>query len=166
MSRATVLRLVETPAARGHDGVVSWPSRSVLTETSELLERSDQLAVLMTSLQETADSGHGRVVLVSGDAGVGKTALLRAFGEGLPRSGRLRWAACDPLFTPRPLGPLFDLAGEGDGELAEAIAGGGRPHEIAAAVLQEAADTVASVLVIEDVHWADEATLDVIALCA
>jgi DNA-binding CsgD family transcriptional regulator len=166
MSRATVLRLVETPAARGHDGVVSWPRRSVPAETSELLERGDQLAVLMTSLQETADSGHGRVVLVSGDAGVGKTALLRAFGEGMPRSGRLRWAACDPLFTPRPLGPLFDLAREGDGELAEAIAGGGRPHEIAAAVVQEAADTVASVLVIEDVHWADEATLDVIALCA
>src|ERR1700683_1087194 len=112
MSGATVLGLVEAPAARRQHDVVSWPRRSVLAETSDLLERGDQLAVLMTSFQETADSGHGRVVLVSGDAGVGKTALLRAFGEGLPRSGRLRWAACDPLFTPRPLGPLFDLARE------------------------------------------------------
>jgi predicted ATPase len=47
----------------------------------------------------------GRLILVGGEAGVGKTALVREFSEGR----RVLWGACDPLHTPRPLGPLLDL---------------------------------------------------------
>ena len=51
----------------------------------------------------------GRLILVGGEAGVGKTALVRAFADGR----RVLWGACDPLHTPRPLGPLLDI-GAGD----------------------------------------------------
>jgi DNA-binding CsgD family transcriptional regulator/tetratricopeptide (TPR) repeat protein len=106
-------------------------------------------------------SGHGRIVLVAGEAGIGKTALLRRCCAGVNGSARVLWAGCDPLFTPRPLGPVLDLAGVLGGELARADCA--RPWEAAAALLGELA-AGPSVLVLEDLHWADEATLDVIRL--
>ena len=70
-----------------------------------LLERTPQLASLQGYLTEAA-AGRGRLVLVSGEAGVGKTALVRRFcGEA---SATVLWGACDPLSTPRPLGPLVE----------------------------------------------------------
>src|ERR1700730_2105801 len=86
-------------------------SRSV----NELLERNGEFRVLEESLQAVQRTGFGRVVFVSGEAGVGKTALLRAFRSALGPSVRVLWGGCDPLFTPRPLGPLLamaDIAGE------------------------------------------------------
>jgi DNA-binding CsgD family transcriptional regulator/tetratricopeptide (TPR) repeat protein len=128
-----------------------------------LLERSEQLKVLGEALAEVAGSSRGRVVLVAGEAGIGKTALLRRFCAGVDGSARVLWAGCDPLFTPRPLGPVMDLAGVLGGELAARAANGARPWEVAAALLGELA-AGPSVLVLEDVHWADEATLDVVRL--
>jgi hypothetical protein len=57
------------------------------------------------------------MVLMGGEAGIGKTLLLRRFCE--EASARVLWAACDPLFTPRPLGPLLDLARDAAPEPAE-----------------------------------------------
>ncbi|HEX7298589.1 MAG TPA: AAA family ATPase, partial [Solirubrobacteraceae bacterium] len=57
----------------------------------------------------------GRLVLVGGEAGVGKTALVREFADGR----RVLWGACDPLETPQPLGPLLDVADAAGGELRE-----------------------------------------------
>jgi DNA-binding CsgD family transcriptional regulator/tetratricopeptide (TPR) repeat protein len=110
-----------------------------------------------------AASGQGRIVLVAGEAGIGKTALLRRFCAGLDGSARVLWAGCDPLFTPRPLGPVLELAEELGGEVVAHGGDGARPYEVAAALLRELA-TEPSVVVVEDVHWADEATLDVIRL--
>ena len=115
-----------------------------------LLERADQLA----ALEQLRSAGHGRVVLVGGEAGVGKTTLLRQFCAGV-EPPRVLWTGCDPLFTPQPLLPLLDLAG-----------GGTKPHEVAAALTDALSAPRGSVLVIEDVHWADEATLDVLRLLA
>ncbi|HET6864947.1 MAG TPA: AAA family ATPase [Solirubrobacteraceae bacterium] len=67
-----------------------------------LLERADELAALAELLREVRSSGQGRMVLVGGEAGVGKTALLRAFCENQPRDVRILWGACEPLHTPRP----------------------------------------------------------------
>jgi hypothetical protein len=67
------------------------------------------------------------------------------------------------LFTPRPLGPVLELAGVVGGEVAARAGDGARPYDVAAALLRELA-AGPSVLVFEDVHWADEATLDVIRL--
>jgi energy-coupling factor transporter ATP-binding protein EcfA2 len=68
-------------------------------------------------------SGEGRLVLLAGEAGVGKTTLLEMFRRGLQE--RVLWGACDPLFTPRPLGPLLDVADETGGELEGMVQGFG-----------------------------------------
>ncbi len=128
-----------------------------------LLERSEQLKVLGETLAEVAGSSRGRVILVAGEAGIGKTALLRRFLAGVDGSARVLRAGCDPLFTPRPLGPVLDLAQVVGGEVAACAGDGARPYDVAVALLRELA-AGPSVLVLEDVHWADEATLDVIRL--
>ena len=76
-----------------------------------LLEREPQLGALASGLDDVRRRSRGRVALVAGEAGVGKTQLLRRFAEDGARSARVLRAACDPLFTPRPLGPLLDVAG-------------------------------------------------------
>jgi DNA-binding CsgD family transcriptional regulator len=131
----------------------------------ELLERDDQLSTLDGSLQVVKQTSQGHVVLVSGEAGVGKTSLVRAFCETSGRSARILWGTCDPLFTPRPLGPLLFLAEEVGGDLARVVAGrGAMPHEVVAALVRDLPAQAATVFVLEDVHWSDEATLDVLRL--
>src|SRR5215471_10701631 len=125
-----------------------------------LLERSVQLSSLGGALAAAA-SGLGRIVLVAGEAGIGKTALLRRFCADVDGSARVLWAGCDPLFTPRPVGPGLELAGVLGGEVAARAADGARPYDVAVALLREL-EAGPSVMVLEDVHWADEATLDVI----
>jgi ATP/maltotriose-dependent transcriptional regulator MalT len=131
---------------------------------SELLERAQQWEVLDSTLAEVLASGHGRMVLLGGEAGVGKTSLLREFSAA--QSGRVVWGGCDPLFTPRPLAPLFEVADSAGGELAELVPSEAKPHEVASALVAELAAPKGTVLVLEDLHWADEATLDVIRLLA
>jgi DNA-binding CsgD family transcriptional regulator len=121
------------------------------------------LETLAASLAGVVTSSRGRLVLVGGEAGVGKTALLRRFCEPL-RSARILWGACDALFTPRPLGPFLDIAQITSGELEELVSSGARPHEVAAALMRELGTRAPTVLVLEDLHWADEATLDVLKL--
>ena len=74
--------------------------------------------------------------------------------------------ACDPLFTPRPLGPFLDVAEQTDGRLEELVAGGAMPHDIALALARELGVRGPTILVLEDVHWADDASLDVLRLLA
>ena len=104
-------------------------------------------------------------MLVRGEAGVGKTALIRRFCDEQHGSARILWGACDALFTPRALGPLLDIADAG-GELEEHARSGARPHDVARALMHELDGRTAAVVVLEDVHWADEATLDVMKLVA
>src|SRR5262249_4479668 len=127
-----------------------------------LLERADQLALLDEALAAVVAGGGGRTVLVLGEAGIGKTALLRGFGDSVAGSARVRWAACEPLFTPRPLGPFLDLAEAAGGQLAARMGDAARPYDVAAALLAELGSGGTVVVVLEDVHWADEASLDVI----
>jgi len=88
----------------------------------ELLERAAGLAVLSDSLATALEAKRGHLVVVGGEAGVGKTALLREFCGGRHGATRLLWGACDALYTPRPLGPLLDIAAATGGELAELVA--------------------------------------------
>ena len=117
--------------------------------------------MLETWLAEVRGNGRGQMVLVAGQAGVGKTAIVRAFGER-QRSVAVLAGACEALFTPRPLGPLLDIAGEVGGELAEATERGASAGELLTGLAR--ALRGASVVVLEDLHWADEATLDVVHL--
>ena len=127
----------------------------------ELLERSSFLDALAGYAAE-ARHGSGRLVLVSGESGIGKTALIEAFQAQL-HGARWLWGACDGLLTPRPLGPLFDIAAEAGGQLRELCGLGVGPDRLFGAFLAELDSPAAlTVAVIEDVHWADEATIDLL----
>ncbi|MFF5211002.1 ATP-binding protein [Streptosporangium sp. NPDC000396] len=126
-----------------------------------LLERESSLASLAEYAAE-AGRGEGRLVLVAGEAGVGKSALVEHFQQDLP-AARWSWGACDGLFTPRPLGPLFDLAEQLGGPLLELCRAGAGREELFRGLLREVGDPARlDVVVVEDVHWADEATLDLL----
>jgi DNA-binding CsgD family transcriptional regulator len=140
------------------------PLADAARTATELLERDGELAALDECLETVRRGSQGRVVLVSGEAGVGKTALLRRFSEECDRSARILWGGCDPLFTPRPLGPLLDVAESAGGELEEVVERGVLPHEVVAALARELQARAPTVFVLEDLHWADEATLDVLRL--
>ncbi|MGA9369874.1 MAG: AAA family ATPase [Steroidobacteraceae bacterium] len=125
----------------------------------QLLEREECLADLATWL-DTAVRGGGCIALVAGEAGIGKTALLQEFAQQ-QSDARVLWGACDALFTPRPLGPLHDIARQTHGKLAATLGAGARPELIFTAALDEF-ERMKALIVIEDVHWADEATLDLL----
>ena len=131
-----------------------------------LLERSEQHASLANAFAATAETRRGRVVLVSGEAGIGKTSLVRDFCGQAVGLEQVLWGACDVLFAPRPLGPLVDIAGLTGGDLAELVGQGAVPYEVAVAVGRALEERAPSILVFEDVHAADEATLDVVRLLA
>ena len=127
----------------------------------ELLERSAQLALLDERLAAVRGSGRGRMVLVAGEAGAGKTALMRALYERHPRI-RVLEGACEALFTPRPLGPFLDIAADVGGELTAVADSGPSAAEWLAAFSRQLRSP--TLVVLEDLHWADEATLDVVRL--
>jgi DNA-binding CsgD family transcriptional regulator/tetratricopeptide (TPR) repeat protein len=130
---------------------------------AELLERSGQLSTLGDLLQRVLRDREGHLAFVGGEAGSGKTSLLRRFCEEQEESVRVLWGSCDGLLTPGPLGPLFEIADATGGELADLVRTGSRPHEVASALAEELS-APPTVMVLDDLHWADEATLDVVRL--
>jgi predicted ATPase len=126
----------------------------------KLLERDSFLTQLELTLQD-ATAGQGHVVLVSGEAGLGKTSLIDHFTGAHRDSVRILWGICDFLFTPQPLGPLHDITMQLKGELPALLQADGNRLAIFYACLAEM-QRVPSIIVFEDIHWADEATLDLI----
>ena len=157
---AELARALATPMASPAPGAAGLvrradPEPSALVEREEFLETLERMLV-------SAVAGSGAVVVVSGEAGVGKTSLVEEFARA-ERSIRLLWGWCEALFTPRPLGPLYDIAAQLGGPLEAAIRSGAARETIFATVLDELGPGRApTVLVLEDVHWADEATLDLL----
>jgi len=128
----------------------------------QLLERDAQLAQL-TALMATAAQGQGACALVLGEAGIGKTALVRAFAETAAKSADLLWGGCEALFTPRPLGPIVDMAEALPPSLATRVNEGHTYNGLYPALLTYLRERARpTLLVIDDAHWADEATLDCI----
>ena len=126
----------------------------------DLLERG----LLLESLRQyaaDARTGKPRVVLVAGEAGVGKTALVDAL-EHEATDLRWLWGACDGSLTPPALGPLFDIAAQTGGPLAEACATDAPRERLCRLLLEELTSGPPTALVVEDVHWADDATLDLL----
>ncbi len=125
-----------------------------------LLERDAAVAGLLAAVGRAA-AGSGSVVLLSGEAGIGKTSVVRELARRVDRGTRLLVGACDDLRTRRPLGPLRDAALGTGGPLERALAGGAVEPVYAAAVAELALPPV-TVLVVEDAHWVDDASLDVL----
>ena len=131
----------------------------------ELVEREGELAALEVAFGE-ARAGRGHMALVTAEAGGGKTALIERFCAAQASPTRVLRGVCDALFTPRPLGPIEDFASDVGPALAELLLGEAIPYQVAAALIEQLRWNEPTVLVIEDVHWADEATLDVLRLMA
>ena len=128
--------------------------------TRGILEREAELSVLADAVRAAAGR-RGSVVLVMGEAGIGKSSLVEALRSHLPAEGRLLVGYCDDLATPRTLGPFRDLAGSVGTEFSQAVADGSDRDRVLAALRAELTwPEHPTVLVIEDVHWADDATLD------
>ncbi len=132
----------------------------------DLVERDEPMAALSARLAATGP-GAGRFVLVTGEAGIGKTTLVRAFCAAQAGAARVWWGACDALSTPRPLGPLYDIARTARGELAAVMASDASRHERFAAALEALRWPLQpTIVVVEDVHWADEGTRDLLVFLA
>jgi predicted ATPase len=129
----------------------------------DLLEREGAVAVLEQALA-AARAGGGCLVFVSGDAGVGKTALVRAFCSQSATDARVLVGACDGLRTPRPLGPFADIARATGGRLGQLVSEGAAGGSVFDALADELRGPGQTVVVLEDLHWADEATLDTLGL--
>ncbi len=132
-----------------------------------LLEREAHVETLDMRLAE-AERGRGSLVVIAGEAGVGKSALVDAFCRQQSTSVAMVRGGCDALGTTSPLGPLHDIVRSG-GErddlrgVAQVLRADGARHRIFGAVLDWLAGAAGpTVVVIEDLHWADEATLDLV----
>ncbi len=123
-----------------------------------LIERSEQLDVIQGLLAGVVGQREGALVFVGGEAGAGKTSLVH---ELAARSrARVVIGGSEPLRTPRAHGPLLDLAAELGGGLSALVERGASPGELLDAMALSV--TEPTVLVFEDLHWADEATLDLL----
>jgi len=127
-----------------------------------LLERDDELELLVRAVHEAVD-GTGCLVLVGGEAGIGKTSLVRALRERVDERIAFLVGACEPLSVPIPLGPLRELVdAAGAGDLAQL---GSDDRLVLVRAFQDALERRAPVVaVIEDLHWADPLTLDLVRL--
>jgi len=130
---------------------------------ARLLERDAELRRLRAAL-DRAGRGHGSVALVSGEAGIGKTSLVRELAAA-PGRVRALVGVCDDLATPRTLGPFRDMARAGGGPLTAALEAGPDRDRVLDALHRELAGRP-TLLVVEDLHWADDATLDVVCWLA
>ena len=129
---------------------------------SEVIGRDEVLADLRAHV-EHARRGEGRVVVVRGEAGIGKTTVVRALADSVPADVRVLCGWCDDLQVARPLGPIWDMVADLP-ELREALAAGA-PAAVRESILEVLCARVHPVLlVVEDIHWADDATRDLLLL--
>jgi|KBSSwiStaDraftv2_1062776.scaffolds.fasta_scaffold00837_18 DNA-binding CsgD family transcriptional regulator/GTPase SAR1 family protein/tetratricopeptide (TPR) repeat protein len=140
--------------------LVSMDIEPVSSALVKLAERDGELAALSLRA-DGVRAGRGCAVLVCGESGAGKTSFVETFVEQWVDEERVLWGACDPLTLPRPLGPLHDLADEFVPATRALLRDGDQPVDIFGAVFEEL-QTKPTVLVLDDLHWADQATVDLL----
>ena len=127
-----------------------------------LFERDIFLQALQATFAE-AVAGNGRIALIYGEAGIGKTSLVEQFSAECPGPVQRLVGVCDSLFTPRPLDPIYDMVRKDWPEMLDLLQQGADWFAIARTFLSHLeASKIPSLVIVEDVHWADEATLDLI----
>jgi class 3 adenylate cyclase/tetratricopeptide (TPR) repeat protein len=129
----------------------------------EILERSEELRVLRAGLAAAAE-GRGGVVLVGGEAGIGKSTLVRAVAAEATIG--VLWGWCDDLVTPRALGPFRDMAPDLGARFSAQLSSDPRPEALLGALLDELSGGPPRLVVVEDLHWADDATIDALTFLA
>ena len=115
---------------------------------------------MLSAFAEEALTGAGQLVVVGGESGAGKSAFVEQF-TATRSDARLLWTMCDPLDTPRPLGPVHDIGGALSANTRRLLTESEHPYDIFDAVL---ADLTAepTIMVIDDLHWADQGTIDLL----
>jgi DNA-binding CsgD family transcriptional regulator len=132
----------------------------------ELVEREKFLALLQGQLKNIED-GEGHCVFISGEAGIGKTSLVKTFCREQKGNCNIYHGACDALFTPRPLAPIYDIMWQVNSDLPPDSYKIEERSELFTGVFRELCDQKGkTIIVFEDIHWADEATLDFIKFFA
>jgi DNA-binding CsgD family transcriptional regulator/tetratricopeptide (TPR) repeat protein len=125
-----------------------------------LLERETQLAELIRHLHEAGNRA-GKIAFIAGEAGAGKSALVEEFAQQAGRAARIFWGHCDALQTSRVLGPVNEVAAglsQRDGDTCDA--GWSREQLFTSLFERLSPPNLLSLVILEDLHWADEATLD------
>ncbi len=130
----------------------------------ELVEREAESALLSAAFERLV-AGSGQVVLVAGEAGIGKTSLIQAALARAPDGVRVLTGGCDDLVAPNPLGAIREAFADTDAGLGD-LAAAGAIHDVLERLVANVHDGGATALVIEDLHWADDATIDVVAYLA
>jgi DNA-binding CsgD family transcriptional regulator/tetratricopeptide (TPR) repeat protein/energy-coupling factor transporter ATP-binding protein EcfA2 len=130
-----------------------------------LLERESAIQSFMSSAASSIQSG--KVLLISGEAGIGKTTLLEHMRMVTDAHTKILWSGCDPLFTPQPYAPFHEIAEFLSSQLVELLDSNSSPSKISkkiASTLYASLEQIDQpiIIVIEDVHWADHATLDLL----
>jgi tetratricopeptide (TPR) repeat protein len=162
--RSDAPRLTVLPGGRNGHQATGHPTVAKATAPA-LLEREAEMDALVAAAVDAA-AGCGSVVLVTGEAGSGKTSVVRAFLDVVLHDFRVLSGACDDLVAPRTLGPLRDAVVGTGGPLERAFAADRSGDAVFAAVTEELVGPEPRVLVVEDVHWADDGTLDVLRFVA
>lgn len=127
----------------------------------KLVERADYLQTLQDRFDEVSNAGH--TVFLMGEAGIGKTSLVTQFRNDLASRAIAYQGGCDSLFTPQPLGPLHDIAPQLDAAFVHLLRHEKERSLIFSSLFEHLASATTPVLfIIEDIHWADEATVDFI----
>ncbi len=125
-----------------------------------LLERDAEIRLLSDIVGRLGSTG-GKVVLIRGEAGIGKTSLINAFAAVHAKACHVCIGACDDLFIPQPLGPFWDIS-RLEPALRKPLDDGDRPHLLEAVLALLSRPARPTIIILEDTHWADEATLDAI----
>jgi len=132
----------------------------------ELIERDRFLNALLFQF-ERSSAGEGHCVFISGEAGIGKTSLTRAFCQKIKNRGKIFQGTCDALFSPRPLAPLYDILLQLKNDIPESNNEISDRSIFFSKVLYDLKNIgQPNVVIFEDIHWADEATLDFIKFFA
>ncbi len=132
----------------------------------ELIERDGFLTALRSQF-ELVSEGEGHTIFIGGEAGIGKTSLIKTFCNEVKNKCSIYQGICDALFTPRPLAPLYDVLLQLGKTIPEGNIDITNRTAFFTNFLHELSDGKKVTLVVfEDIHWADEATLDFIKFLA
>src|SRR4030095_8770182 len=132
----------------------------------ELVERASFMATLENEF-ENVINGEGRCILLTGGAGIGQTSLVKNFSHTKKKFCNMYVGSCGALFTSRPLAPLYDILLQMQGDIPKNIANiNDRAGLFTGFLHQLENQKETTLIVIEDIHWADEATMDFIKFFA